>query len=129
MTFRRRLSTKQREALWQSEADKAEAAGLGVLPICNICRMPIVHGTLWDESHDPFKPLWLGGSVTGIAHRRCNRLHNNAHDTPAFAKSERVRKRFMDFTRARSPLPGGRDDDLKKTMRGEVVRRATGERP
>lgn len=125
--IRRRLSTKQREALYESEAGKAREAGRGEFPICNLCDMPITRGREWDESHDPTKPRWLGGQVTGIAHRRCNRLHNNSHDTPLYAKSERVRKRFMDFTRSQSPLPGGRDDDLMRKINGETVLRSTGQ--
>lgn len=127
--IRRRLTSKQREALWQSEAEKACAAGLGEFPMCNICGFAILPAREWDESHDPTKPRWLGGKVTGIAHKKCNRDHNAQIDTPSFAKNERIRKRHLDFTRSRTPMAGGRDDTLKKTMRGEVVSRATGERP
>lgn len=127
--IRRRLTSKQREALYQSEADKAREAGLGDLPFCNICKMPILRGREWDVSHDPSKGRWLGGLVTGIAHRKCNRDHGAQVETPKFAKSERTLKRHLDFTRSRTPLPGGRDDSIKKTMRGDVVVRATGQSP
>lgn len=125
--IRRRLSTKQREALYESEAHKAREAGRGEYPICNICGTVIIGGSLWDESHDPAKGHWLGGTETACAHRRCNRLHNNQIETPKFAKNERVRKRHLDFTRSQSPLPGGRDDDLMKKMNGETVLRSTGQ--
>lgn len=122
----RGLTNKQREALYASEAEKARAKDRGEFPICQLCDQPIIAGSLWDQNHQGHKPRWLGGVTDGISHRRCNRLHNNQIDTPLFAKSERVRKRFLDLTRSRTPLPGGRDDDLKKTMRGEVVDRETG---
>lgn len=124
--LRRRLTSKQREELYASEAEKAREDERGEFPICRLCDQPIIGGSLWDENHEGHKPAWLGGVTDGISHRRCNRLHNNRHDTPLFAKSERVRKRFLDFTRSRTPLPGGRDDGIKKTMRGEVVDRESG---
>lgn len=127
--IRRRLSTKQREQLYESEAQKARETGLGEYPICKLCPLPILPGQLWDENHEAHKPRWLGGKVDGISHRRCNRLHNNNHDTPLFAYNERVRKRFMDFTRSPTPVPGGRDDDLKRKMNGKTVLRSTGQKP
>lgn len=127
MTFRRRLTTRQREQLYESEAEKAREAGRGDYPLCNICSFPILRGREWDQSHDPTKGRWLGGLVTGIAHRKCNRNHGAQIENPKFAKSERIRKRHMDFTRSRSPMQGGRDDTIKKTFRGEVVLRSTGE--
>ncbi len=119
-----RLSTTKREQLYDAEAEKARAAGKGELPICNICGFPI-DGVkqAWDESHDPQKPKWLNGAVTGIAHRRCNRLHNNQVDTPRFAKSRRQRWMNIGAKRSQYPLPGGRDDRIKKKITGEVVER------
>ena len=124
-----RLSTTAREKLYDAEAAKAAAAGRGHLPICNICDCPI-DGVKqdWDESHDPAKPRWLGGEITGIAHRKCNRLHNNRHDTPLFHKTRRQRQGFIGAKVARTrPLPGGRKDVLKKQMDGTVIDRRTGE--
>lgn len=126
MIHRRRLTSPQRDELYRAECEKARAADRGDFAICNICSFPILPGREWDESHDPSKPHWLGGAVTGIAHRKCNRQHNHQFDTPLFAKNERVRKRHLDITRSRSPLPGGRDDPFKKTMAGAVVDRQTG---
>lgn len=124
----RRLSTTDREKLYDAEAAKARELGLGDLPICNICNLPI-DGVRqdWDESHEKHKPRWLGGEIEGIAHRRCNRKHNNEHDTPLYAKSKRVRQRYIGAKRAASPMQGGRDDRLKKTMRGRVIDRTTGQ--
>jgi hypothetical protein len=122
---RRRLNASQREELWQAEAAKACEQGRGPNPICNLCTFDILPGSEWHESHDPLKPKWLGGEITGIAHAKCNRRHNNQHDTPLYARNERVRKRFMDFRVPQQQLPGGRDDRLKKKMNGRVVERWT----
>lgn len=123
MTLRRRLSAKGREELWKAEAIKARAAGRGDNPICRLCEFPILPGREWDESHEKHKPHWMGGIVDGIAHRKCNRRHNHEHDTPLFAKNERIRKRHLDFTRSDNPLPGGREDRFKKKVNGRVVER------
>lgn len=125
--MRHRLTSTQREQLYKREADKARDAGRGDYPICNICDLPIIPGSLWDASHQKHKPHWLGGDIEGCAHARCNRSWNNQHDTPLFAKSERVRKRHLDITRSSTPLPGGRDDRIKKTMSGKVIDRQTGQ--
>lgn len=120
MTRRERLNAKQREDLWDAEAAKAVEQERGEYPICKLCDLPITPGSLWHANHQAHKPRWLGGNIDGISHARCNRIHNNTHDTPLYARNERVRKRFMDFTRTAHPLPGGRDDDLKKKINGEV---------
>jgi hypothetical protein len=123
MTFRRRLTTKQRKALYDSEVEKARAADRGDYPICRLCDLPIMPGSFWNENHEGHKPLWLGGKVDGISHARCNRINNQTYATPLFAKSERVIKKHLDITRSRSPVPGGRDDTIKRTMSGQVVPR------
>jgi hypothetical protein len=76
---------------------------------------------MWDESHEKLKPRWLGGTIDGIAHRRCNRIWNNRHDTPLYAKSERQRKGFLDLRRSSNPIPGGCEDRIKKKLNGDVV--------
>lgn len=114
----RRLTSKQREQLYDAEALKAHEAGRGELPICNICDLP-VDGTTqaWDESHQKHKPRWLGGSVEGIAHRRCNRRHNNQHDTPKFAKSNRQRQRNIGARVSSSrPIVGSIRSGIKKRI-------------
>lgn len=125
---RKRLSSKQREDLYRLEVAKSRAAGLGDFPVCALCGFPILPGRKWHESHQAHKPAWLGGAPDGIAHQKCNELHNHRHDTPLWAKSERIRKNHLDIPRSRTPLPGGRDDQIKKTMGGEVVDRRTGQR-
>lgn len=121
MTFRK-LSTTKREELYDHWRGDAQ------FPLCNLCSMPIHPGQDWDESHSKHKPRWLGGPVEGLAHRRCNRRHNNQYDTPLFHKSNRIRQKHIRAWRPRTQLPGGRDDPRKRTMAGEVVDRKTGER-
>lgn len=131
MTFRRRLTPKQREALYEREAASALDTGKGEHPICNIpfCGQPVRPGEPWDESHYPRPHAW-GGTVTGVAHRKCNRLHGAQVVTPANAKANRNKRNRLGITRpglGLKPLPGGRDDRLKRTMSGKTVLRATGE--
>ncbi len=124
-----RISTRAREQLYDAEADKARGGGRGELPICNICDCPI-DGVkqAWDASHDPTKPRWLGGDITGIAHRQCNRQHNNQHDTPLFHKS--VRQRQMNIgakVRQGRPMIGTRDSGIKLRIGGgRPINRNTG---
>lgn len=128
MTFRKRLSSKQREELYDAEAAKAQAAERGDLPICNICDLPVNGATqAWDESHQKHKPRWLGGSVEGISHRRCNRDWNNRHDTPLYAKSNRQRQKNIGARVPQQIIPGGIGDKFKKRMDGTVVLRSTNE--
>ena len=121
------LSTRQRQALYEVEAERAKLLG-SEFPCCNLCSLPIRPGQAWDVSHDAHKPRAMGGTEVGLAHRRCNRMHGSLVVTPLMAKLARIRKKHLDIRRSSQPLPGGRFDRLKKTMRGEVVLRATGER-
>lgn len=124
-----RLSSSAREKLYDAEAAKARAQGLGNLPICNICGTPI-DGTRqrWHESHDPLKPRWMDGEVTGIAHEACNLRHNNDHDTPLYFKVKRVRQRHIGAKVAKGrPMAGTRASGIKKPFNGPPIDRATGE--
>lgn len=123
MTFPRKLSSTKREELYDRWRGDAE------FPTCNLCGLLIMPGQDWDESHEKHKPRWMGGAIEGLSHRRCNRSHNNRHDTPLYHKHRRTRQKHIGAHRSQSPLPGGRNDDIKKTMRGEVVDRATGGKP
>lgn len=125
-----RLSSSAREKLYDAEAAKAKAAGLGEHPICNICQTPIDgRRDRWHESHDPSIPKHMGGEVTGIAHERCNFQHNNEHDTPLYWKNRRVRQRHIGAKVASGkPFQGNRGSYLKKKLNGSVVIRATGEK-
>ena len=126
MTFRRRLSTTQRRALYDAAVETARAAGREH-PACNLCPHPILPGQAWDVSHEGI-PAALGGTAIGLAHRRCNRIHGAQIVTPMVAKAKRTGDKFRDIKRASNPLPGGREDLRKRTMAGVVVNRATGER-
>lgn len=124
-----RLSSSAREKLYDAEATKAKAAGLGNLPICNICKTPIDgKRQCWHESHDPSIPKWLGGEVTGIAHERCNTKHNNDHDTPLYFKTRRVRQRHIGAKVPQGrPMAGTKASGIKKPFRGPPIDRSTGE--
>ena len=122
----RRLTTTQRRALYETAVAAARAAGREH-PACNLCPHPIRPGELWDVSHEGV-PAALGGTVAQIAHRRCNRIHGATVVTPMVAKAKRTGDKFRDIKRARTPLAGGRDDPRKRTLAGEVVDRASGER-
>lgn len=114
-----RLSTRAREELYDAEAAMALASGRGHLPICNICNCPIDGvRSAWDVSHDPHKPAWLGGQAFQIAHRRCNRPHNNKVDTPRYAKSRRQRQMHIGAkASAYRPIPGSFASGIKKPMK------------
>lgn len=124
-----RLPSGKREQLYDAEAEKARASGLGNLPICNICGNPI-DGTRerWHESHDPLIPKHMDGAVTGIAHERCNLDHNYKHDTPLFWKMKRARWRHIGAKVSNyRPLAGTKASGIKKPFRGPPIDRRTGE--
>jgi len=124
------LTSKQREELYDREVEKSQLAGRGDLPICNICDLPVNGASqAWDESHEKHKPKWLGGIVDGIAHRRCNRRHNNTHDTPLFAKGKRQRQRYIGArVSSGRALIGSIASGIKKPLRAfaRPIDRATG---
>lgn len=120
------LSTRAREQLYNSQAKIARDAGLGEHPICKLCQRPIAPPQKWDVNHEAHKPRWLGGAIDGISHRRCNRDHNNIHDTPLYAKSNRQRQKYIGAFRAKHPMRFGRDDKIKIRMDGTPVYRDSG---
>jgi len=115
--YRRGLSSTAREALYD------RCRGDDKFPICNLCGFP-VDGTsqAWDESHFPIAASF-GGTETGVAHRTCNRRRNNEVDTPQNAKANRIRRNFIGASVSSYPMRGGRDDTIKRTMSGRVVKR------
>ncbi len=115
--YRRHLSSTDREKLYD------RCRGDNEFPICNLCGLP-VDGIrqAWDESHFPIAATF-GGTETGVAHRACNRRHNNEVVTPQNAKANRVRRNFIGASVSQNPMRGGRSDSLKKTMSGRVVKR------
>lgn len=125
---RHRRTGRQREELYDREADKARAMGRGEHPICNLCDLPVAPGQEWDESHVG-RPAALGGRDVGVAHRRCNRRHGAQVVTPMVAKAKRARQKHIRAAlRSRRPLPGARDSNIKIRMNGPPVDRRTGER-
>lgn len=120
---RKRLSTTARVALYESCIAENES-----WPRCNIpgCGAFVTPGQLWVVSHYP-KPHAWNGEATGIAHSRCNADWWARSEAPMMARANRVRAKHIGAFVADTPLPGGRDDRLKKTMRGPTVLRATGE--
>lgn len=126
---RRRLNSGQRQELYDAESQKARAKGRGLCPLCAICDLPILPGQLWHDNHDKYLPHALGGEVDGISHARCNRQHNNQIATPQVAKFKRIVRKHLDIHRSSQPMPGGKDDRLKKSFTKGTVLRVTGERP
>jgi 5-methylcytosine-specific restriction protein A len=114
---RKRLSPKQRAELLAAHNCR-----------CHLCPVPIKRGDRWEVSH--VIPLELGGADDDAnrapAHFKCHRWQTSMVDIPAIAKSKRIIKREHDLYRPRRPLPGGRDDTIRKRMDGTVVDRATG---
>lgn len=121
MGWTKRQSTTKREALYD------RVRGEKNHPDCNICGLPVLPCDRWEESHMPV-PRCFSGTETGVAHTKCNRQHGAKEVTPAWAKSNRVRQRYLGIFRSRFPLPGGRDDPRRRKISGEVVSRETGER-
>ena|SRR5215468_4489616 len=117
---RRRLTTAQRRAFYKA------AKGDNEYPTCNLCGRPVTVGQAWDVSHEG-SPQALGGTKTGIAHRRCNREHGAKVVTPMVAKAKRGYDGHRGIAVPRCPMAGGRDDPRKRTIDGRVIDRRTGE--
>ena len=115
-------SASDRERLYDAEAARALRNGRGPLPVCNLCDSPIGIGQDWDESHIG-RPRALGGALTGCAHRRCNREHNNRFVTPQIAKAKRQARIHKGCKQSATPLPFGRSSRFSKRIDGEVVER------
>lgn len=80
--MRRSLTKNQREALYDAEVAKAQAARRGDFPICALCDNPIFPGRKWHDNHDKHLPHALGGERDGISHARCNLDHAHSHAYP-----------------------------------------------
>lgn len=115
MTFRRRISTTERQRIYD------DANG-----ICHICETAILPGQAWEVSH-PI-PLAMGGEDApdnrAPAHKRpCHSERTRQIDIPAIAKVKRVRARHTGSFRSQHPMQGGRDSGIRKKMNGQVVPR------
>lgn len=120
------MNAKQREQLWDRECDNARDRGRGDYPICNLCDLPVQPGQSWDESHVG-RPKALGGTETGIAHRRCNRHHGAKHVVPFVAKAKRMRRKFIGAgVPPARPLPGTKASGIAKPFAGEPYWRDSG---
>lgn len=118
MGRRYRFGTKSRDALWARDCLEAWDAGRGRNPICCHCDTPVLPRDPWDECHDA-SPKWAGGRHKHVGHRDCNRNHNNAVDTPAFHKSNRVRDRHAGIRGpglGPHPMRAGRLSRFSKTF-------------
>jgi hypothetical protein len=114
--------TKRRQALWDAEVARSEAAKLGSYPVCNLCDQPVLPVDKWDESHDG-TPKAFGGKITGIAHTACNRRHGASVVKPLVTKAKNVRARHTGAYRPRKAFAAGKDSPLKRKIGGEVVAR------
>jgi hypothetical protein len=127
MARKYRFGSKEREQVWNLESLAAHKAGRGRLPICVHCDIPVQPTDAWDRAHVTV-PRAFGGKSVGVGHRLCNQLDNNQNVTPAFAKAERVRKRYLGITGpglGRHPMPAGRRSGVTKTMGRGVQPRLT----
>ncbi len=131
MRYRPRFGSAAREALWCRDRISAYLAGRGANPICPHCDKAVLPTDAWDRCHVG-APRWAGGKRVMVGHHACNEQHNAAVDTPAFAKSNRVRKLHAGERgpgRGKHPMPGGRRSPISKTFSHGVVPRLTqGER-
>lgn len=127
MAMNYRFGSRKRDDLYSGAKVAAYLAGRGEFPICPHCDLPVTPDQAWDEAHVG-TPKCFGGKSVMVGHRRCNRLDNNQVVTPAFAKSERVRKKHLGISGpglGRAPMQCGRRSRQRKTMNGGVVRRTT----
>jgi 5-methylcytosine-specific restriction enzyme A len=122
MSFKRkRLSTTERTAMYDA------ARGEKAYPVCPRCNMPVFPGDRWNAGHELSPELGGKNVADRVEHARCNHDFAANYEVPLIAKNKRVRARFIGAFRSQSPLPGGRDDVLKKTFSGLVVDRRTGQ--
>lgn len=133
MAFTPTFKSLQRRRLWECEAAKAKAAGLGDLPICNICELPVETND-WHRSHHPLHPRAFSGRDVGVAHADCNLIHGRKVVVPAVARSNRARNRFVEQRRTfagsgRYPMRGGIESrDTKTFKRGVQTRQSLAEK-
>ena len=127
MAYRAKFRTKARDYLYSREKHAAGLAGRGDFPICPHCDLPVTPDQAWDEVHIDI-PRAFGGKSTGVGHRECNQRDNHRVVTPAFAKCEEVRKKFVGIKGpglGPAPMQCGRRSQLTKTMRHGVQPRQT----
>lgn len=127
MAYKPLYGTKLREQVWQLECLASHKANRGKYPICVHCDLPVTPGHAWDRAHVTV-PRAFGGKSVGVGHRLCNQRDNNLVVTPAVAKAEAVRKKFLGITGpglGKHPMQGGRRSMCSKTMGHGVKPRLT----
>lgn len=91
------------------------------------CGVKLSPGNIFYEHIEPDR---LGGlndlDNCAALSKTCWKIKTSGFDRPKIDKSKRQQDRARGI-QTRGWFPGGRDDRLKKTMRGEVVLRSTGE--
>lgn len=91
---------------------------------CESCSNPLSEGDIYYE-HIICDAL--GGPPTlencGVYCKTCWSLKTRIYDHPTIAKAKRIEMRHLGAKRSRNPLPGGRNDKLKKKITGQVVLR------
>ena len=91
---------------------------------CESCTRPLSEGDIYYE-HIVCDAL--GGPPTlencGVYCKTCWSTKTRTYDHPTIAKAKRIEMRHLGAKRSLNPLPGGRNDKLKKKISGEVVPR------
>jgi hypothetical protein len=120
---RKRLSPKQREALWDAHQYPDGSGG-----ICCHCPLPITSGQAWHGAHHGAPHALRNAPPNALAHDRCNLEHNWRVDTPQIAKTKRQRRKHLGIFRpglGSRPLPGGRHTNITIKIGGGIKRRLT----
>jgi hypothetical protein len=118
-----RFGSKSRDATWAAGVWQAYSAGKGRLPICPHCGLEVQPTDPWDQCHTGPAAWTRTKNVLLPGHRACNVLDNATTQTPAAAKSRRVRQRHAGQHRSRHPLPCGRASPWTKAIGGRVMPR------
>lgn len=127
MAYQPQFGSKARDYLYSREKNAAHFAGRGDFPICPHCDQPVKPDQAWDRVHVGVAKAF-GGKLLRVGHRKCNQLDNNRVVTPAFAKAEAVRKKFVGIKGpglGDRPMRCGRRSLETKTMRHGVMPRLT----
>lgn len=123
-TILNRNSPQYRELLWKAlcvHGDPAQAPFV----ICNLCDLPVSRDEDWHESHIGV-PKALGGNKVGIAHADCNLEDGRKNVVPFVARANRMLKTNLGTALlSDTPLPFGRRDPFRKTIKGKIVPRLT----
>jgi hypothetical protein len=152
MAYTSGFGTRHRDVLYSLAKARARLAGRGEFPICPLCDLPVTPDQDWDAvdpgaarcKSEPSKSRSSKSCPSkscpskscpsksrpsqAVGHRRCNAQANPALGKSATDKADRVRKRHAGITGpglGAHPLPCGRRDRLRRTMRGRVLPRRT----